>query len=83
MSTRREDDAVDRLESREHPIRTELGHERVVAVGWANNTFWRLAVTLAFAASLFSIYDNGARVNRLEDQVCSTVAEGDAALDAR
>lgn len=68
--TQRQNDAVIREDSREHPIRTEEGHERVVSVAWGNNTFWRISVFIAFLASLFSIYDNSQRVQRLEYQVC-------------
>jgi hypothetical protein len=80
--TRRAQDAADRTTSREDSMETQSSQNiRIRAVGWANNTFWRIAVALAFAASLFSIYDNNVRVQRLERQVCDTVTEGDAALD--
>jgi hypothetical protein len=71
---RREDDAVERSESKGLEVRGVNGEAvRVHVISWSNNTFWRIAVFVAFVASLFSIYDNGQRVDRLEGQVCESL----------
>jgi hypothetical protein len=75
---RRIEDAQVREVSRQYdmPIRDAVTGEpvQIHVVSWVNNTFWRVAVGLAFLASLFSIYDNGQRVDRLEGQVCESLS---------
>jgi hypothetical protein len=81
---RRDEDAENREISRRDPIYVdaETGEKvRIHVVSWVNNTFWRIAIVLAFAAALFAIYDNGRRVDRLESQVCESLAVSRINLD--
>lgn len=45
------------------------------------NLVWKFALVLSLLAALFSIYDNGQRVLRLERQVCDTVYESNERIN--
>jgi hypothetical protein len=80
---RREDDAEARRQQMDQPrLLGENGEPvQIHVVSWLDNTFWRVAVALALASSLFAIYDNGRRVDRLEGQVCESLAISRVNLD--